>query len=126
MQINAGEPDALRNMCMCAHTHTHTHKASLYALLTSNTGWLAPATRTCLCVCVHVCLRSVQVVPVLVFMSACMCDMCVCEVLRVTIMSVAEQSDAEVAVMMMTMMCVDKKHDEEEDFIIPRWLTLAG
>lgn len=54
-------------------------------------------------------------------------EMCVCEVVSVTGMSVVKQSDTEVtATAMMMKICLDEKDDEEEDFRIPRWLTLAG
>ena len=53
----------------------------------------------------------------------CVCVICafLCEVLRVTGMSVVEH--VEVAVKMMIMV---KKDDEEEDSRILRWLTVAG
>lgn len=58
---------------------------------------------------------------------ACMICAFLCEVLKITLMSVVEMSDVEVAVKkMMMMMCVVKKDDEEEDFRNCRWLRLAG
>lgn len=41
-------------------------------------------------------------------------------------MSGLKQSDTEVMVVMMMKICSDEKDDEEEDFRISRWLTLAG
>lgn len=62
----------------------------------------------------------------LVFNEVHACMMCafLCEVLRVTKMSV-DRSNVEMLMMMM-MMCMVNKDDDVEDFRILRWLTFAG
>lgn len=131
MQIFAGKAGVLGNMSMCTHTLTHTHKPSLHTLLTGNTGWLTTATCPSLFVyCLFTSMFEECAVCVCISVSevhTCMICALFCEVLRVTMMSV-DQSVWEVAVKMMMWMMrlVIKDEEEMEDFRILRWLTFAG